>query len=71
MAGQEPQFFARARRAGQIVVDGQETTVLIRYHCTNWLTQCLEPPKLDLEAYIANYRGTKRVGIFYMLPFAE
>lgn len=58
MAGQEPLFFAKARRAGRVVVDGQLNVV--RHDTVRFvkLTRDLEPPKLDLEAYIANYKGS-------------
>ena len=55
----EPQYFTKARRAGRIVVDGlylRLSILLLKNYLADFLK---EPPKLDLEAYIANYRGNR------------
>ena len=55
MAGHtEPIYFKRARQNGHIVVSGNMTSLLALFKL---LTLCLDPPKFDLDAYIANYKG--------------
>lgn len=55
MAGHtEPVYFKRARQNGHIVVSGNMTSLLAPFKP---LTLYLDPPKFDLDAYIANYKG--------------
>ena len=55
MAGlTEPVYFKRARQNGHIVVSGDMISPLARLEL---LTLDLDPPKFDLDAYIANYKG--------------
>ena len=58
MAGYgEPPYFDEARAAGRIIVRGILTQAhLVVYLCSG-LTAGIDPPKFDLDTYIANYKG--------------
>ena len=57
MGDQEPLYFSKARQSGRIVVDGQPSACILPDSSTQKLTLKSEPPKLDLDAYVANYKG--------------
>ena len=52
----EPEYFTKAREKGQIVVKGASFSSSFSA-AGILLTRSLDPPKFDLDAYIANYRG--------------
>ena len=57
MAGMaEPEYFVNRRKHGQVVVKGSRGLDSVNL-TVNVLTLFPEPPKFDLDAYIANYKG--------------
>ena len=53
----EPEYFVNRRKHGQVVAKGQRDLDPV-IPSVDVLSLVLEPPKFDLDAYIANYKGT-------------